>query len=67
VFDSTAPGEVCPEPSARYINFLTNFLKSEPGATRTQAIRAWTELKKLPVPKDYRSWMNLGARGRPIR
>jgi hypothetical protein len=44
-------------PHGRYINFLSDFLASEKGATREQAIRAWKELKALDVPKDYRSWV----------
>jgi hypothetical protein len=41
----------------RYINFLAEFLAAERGATRTQAIAAWTELKALDAPKDYASWV----------
>ncbi len=43
-------------PSGRYINFLSDFLKAESNATRSQALQAWGELKKLQIPKDYRSW-----------
>jgi hypothetical protein len=43
-------------PHGRYINFMSDFLAAEQGATREQAIRAWTTLKALDVPKDYRSW-----------
>ena len=39
-----------------YVNFLSDFMAAEPSATREQAIRAWTTLKALDVPKDYRSW-----------
>jgi hypothetical protein len=42
----------------RYINFISDFLKSEKGATRTKAIEAWKKLKTLDVPKDYRSWVS---------
>jgi SAP domain-containing new25 len=41
----------------RYINFMSDFLASEKGATREQAIQAWAKLKALDVPKDYRSWI----------
>jgi len=44
-------------PHGRYINFMSDFLASEKGATRDQAIKAWEELKALDVPKDYRSWV----------
>lgn len=40
----------------RYINFLSDFLANEKDATREQAIKAWGQLKKLDVPKDYKSW-----------
>ena len=43
-------------PSGRYINFLSNFLAGEENATREQAVKAWRQLKKLDIPKDYRSW-----------
>jgi SAP domain-containing protein len=43
-------------PHGRYINFMSDFLASERGATREQAIEAWEELKALDTPKDYRSW-----------
>ena len=43
-------------PSGRYINFLSDFLAGEKGANRERAIRAWKELKKLDVPKNYRAW-----------
>ena len=43
-------------PHGRYINFLSDFLKVEKGATREQAIKAWEELKTLDAPKNYRSW-----------
>jgi len=43
-------------PHDRYINFLSDFLKAEKGATREQAIKVWEELKTLDAPKNYRSW-----------
>jgi len=39
-----------------YINFVSDFLAGERGATREQALRAWKKLKKLDTPKNYRSW-----------
>ena len=44
-------------PHGRYINFMSDFLAAEPGATREQAIKAWKKLKTLDVPKNYRSWV----------
>jgi len=45
-----------PIPSGRYINFLSEFLSSEKGATRDQALKAWRELKNLDAPKTYQAW-----------
>ena len=42
-----------------YINFMSDFLAAERGATRQKALRAWKKLKKLDVPKNYRSWVRL--------
>jgi len=44
-------------PHGRYINFMSDFLAAEKGATREQAIKAWRKLKTLDVPKNYRSWV----------
>jgi hypothetical protein len=46
-------------PHGRYINFMSDFLAGEKGATREQALRAWKTLKKLDAPKDYPSWVKL--------
>src|SRR5713226_9352152 len=48
-------------PHARYINFMSDFLAGERGATWEQALRAWKKLKKLDVPKNYRSWVRLNS------
>jgi hypothetical protein len=48
-------------PIGRYINFMSDFLARERGATREQALRAWKKLKKLDVPKNYRSWVRLNS------
>jgi hypothetical protein len=44
-------------PHGRYINFVADFLEADKRATRAEAIAAWTELKKLDVPKNYASWV----------
>ena len=44
-------------PQDRYVNFMSDFLAAEKGATRAQAISAWKQLKALDVPKNYRSWV----------
>jgi SAP domain-containing protein len=56
-------------PHVRYINFMSDFLAAETGATKQQAIKAWSILKSMDVPKTYSAWvrarsrkLNLGAR-----
>jgi hypothetical protein len=49
-------------PHGRYINFVGDFLAADKGATRSEAIAAWTEVKKLDVPKDYASWVKARAK-----
>src|SRR5438132_2678086 len=44
-------------PHGRYINFMSDFLGVEKGATREQAMKAWRKLKTLDIPKNYRSWV----------
>jgi carboxylesterase type B len=44
-------------PHGRYINFMSEYLAADKNATREAAIAAWKKLKKLDVPKDYRSWI----------
>ena len=46
-------------PHGRYINFMSDFLAGERGATWEQALRAWKKLKALDIPKNYRSWVRL--------
>jgi hypothetical protein len=48
-------------PHGRYVNFMSDFMAGERNATREQAIRAWTKLKALDMPKDYRSWKRFVA------
>jgi hypothetical protein len=49
-------------PHVRYINFVAEFLAEDKGATRVEAIAAWTTLKELDVPKDYASWVKVRAK-----
>jgi hypothetical protein len=53
-------------PHGRYINFVAEFLAAEKGATRAEAIAAWTEVKKLDVPKDYASWVKARCQPRTV-
>jgi hypothetical protein len=43
-------------PIACYINFLSDFLKSEKDTTRADAIAAWKQLKRMNAPKTYQGW-----------
>jgi len=43
-------------PVGRYINFISDFLANEKGATRQKAIKEWKELKTLDAEKNYESW-----------
>ena len=49
-------------PHGRYINFMSDFLAAEKGATKEQAMKAWRKLKTLDVPKNYRSWLESQSR-----
>jgi hypothetical protein len=49
---------------ARYINFVSDFLAAEKGATRKHAMKAWERLKRLDVPKDYPSWVKSQSKSR---
>jgi hypothetical protein len=51
-------------PHVRYINFVADFLAANKGMTRAEAIAAWTEIKRLSVPKDYASWVKVRAGGK---
>ena len=39
-----------------YVNFVSDFLAAEKGATRERAVKAWEKVKALDAPKNYRSW-----------
>ena len=54
-------------PHDRYINFVAEFLAAETGATRTDAITAWAELKTMDIPKNYASWVKARAGRRKLR
>ena len=43
-------------PHGRYLNFLSDFLAANQGASREDALKAWRELKAMDVPKTYASW-----------
>ena len=43
-------------PIGRYINFLSDFMAANPGATMASAIRAWKRVKAMDSPKNYRAF-----------
>ena len=43
-------------PIGRYINFLSDFMAANPGATMEAGIRAWKKVKRLNSPKSYRAY-----------
>ena len=52
---SQVEGSFPKAPVGRYINFLSDYMANEKGK-REQAIEEWKKLKKLDIPKDYKSW-----------
>jgi hypothetical protein len=42
---------------ARYINFISDFMKANKQAPMGDAIAAWNVLKKLDAPKTYQAWL----------
>jgi hypothetical protein len=42
---------------ARYINFISDFIKANRRAPMSEAIAAWNALKKLDAPKTYQAWV----------
>jgi hypothetical protein len=41
----------------RYINFISDFMKTNQRAPLSKAIAAWNALKKMNVPKTYQAWI----------
>ncbi len=42
---------------ARYINFISDFMKANQGAPMGEALAAWDDLKKLDTPKTFQAWL----------
>jgi hypothetical protein len=49
-------------PHGRYVNFMSDFLAAQTGATKEQAIKAWSILKTMDVPKTYSAWVRARSR-----
>ena len=41
---------------ARYINFLSEYMKNEKSSTREEGIKAWHKLKLMNIAKTYKAW-----------
>lgn len=52
---STQEGRLPQIPSARFNNFITDFLAAGEG-NREEAKAAWEDLKSLDIPKTYAAW-----------
>jgi len=46
----------------RYINFISDYMAANVGAPRSDALRAWKQLKSMDAPKTYESWSRLRPR-----
>jgi SAP domain-containing protein len=40
----------------RYINFISDFMRANKGASQADAVRAWQELKTMDAPKTFDAW-----------
>ncbi|WP_339725469.1 hypothetical protein [uncultured Paraglaciecola sp.] len=57
---STQDGRLPQIPSARFNNFITDFLSANEGS-REEAKSAWEQLKSLKIPKTYEAWKQHNA------
>ncbi len=60
-------GKFAQIPYVCYINFLSDFLTAEKGATRAQAMRAWKAVKSMDAPNTYRAWKSVTSPYRGTR
>jgi hypothetical protein len=47
----------------RYVNFISDFMAANRGASHADAVKAWHEVKAMDVPKTYESWARSTRRG----
>lgn len=43
----------------RYINFISDYMADNQGASHDDAVRAWHEVKAMDAPKTYAAWARL--------
>lgn len=49
---------------ARYINFISDFMKNNTGASHADVVKAWHEVKAMDAPKTYSAWASQKAADR---
>ena len=47
---------------ARYMNFISDYMAANKGASHDDAVRAWHEVKAMDAPKTYAAWARLSRR-----
>jgi hypothetical protein len=48
----------------RYMNFISDFMADNKGATQEAAVRAWHEVKAMDAPKTYAAWVRRARKAR---
>jgi SAP domain-containing new25 len=48
----------------RYMNFISDFMAANRGASHRQAVKAWHEVKAMDAPKTYESWVTARRKNR---
>jgi hypothetical protein len=43
----------------RYVNFISDYMADNKGASHDDAVRAWHEVKAMDAPKTYAAWVRL--------
>ena len=51
--------------SGRYINFISDFMADNKGASHGAAVKAWHEVKAMNVPKTYVAWARVARKRTP--
>ena len=46
----------------RYMNFISDFMATNKGASHDDAVRAWDEVKVIDAPKTYAAWARRARR-----
>ena len=46
----------------RYINFISDYMADNKGASHDDAVRAWHEVKAMDAPKTYAAWARFSRR-----